>query len=190
MIELVREAVDRLARAGVAPEVLGRRLEPRRVLGVGRARRVVAVGSAWRLGALLLTRDGELATSGSVVRAAPAVRRGFPAQATRDRADLGAAAVRGGIAPGSTVHLDWQWVGLSRLAVDGEAGPLLLAGGDAADVGAAADHDGGAADPEVLVRWSQKAQPVPLTAWLRERCELAIAATTGDEAAGPDSRSC
>ena len=54
---------DARARLAVRPrEALGEFVTSRRLLGLGRAPRIVPVGEAWHLGVLLLTDDGVLAT--------------------------------------------------------------------------------------------------------------------------------
>ncbi|MET0829749.1 MAG: glutaminase [Microbacterium sp.] len=142
------------ARLADAPrEALGELLVPRRVLGVGRSPRIVRRGSAWHLGVLLLTDDALLAT-GDIVRARQEVRRGFAAESQRRRAELAAAARRGGIAEGESVHIGW--VELDLAAVDGGAasGPLALRNGT------------------LSVRWSAAGGYIPLEAYLDERIDL------------------
>ncbi|WP_374311403.1 glutaminase [Microbacterium sp.] len=117
------------ARLADAPrEGLGELVEPRRILGLGRAPRIVPRGTAWHLGVLLLTDDAVLAT-GEILRARTEARRGYTAESQRVRAELAAAARRGGFDEGATVHLGWRM--LQPDAVDrGEAsGPLALVDG-------------------------------------------------------------
>ncbi|BDZ40528.1 hypothetical protein [Microbacterium suwonense] len=56
-------------------------------------------GEAWHLGVLLLTDDG-VAETGEILRAAEEVRRGYPAESARARAERRAQARRGGFAEG------------------------------------------------------------------------------------------
>ncbi|GMA30110.1 glutaminase [Litorihabitans aurantiacus] len=149
MSDLVTDAVARLRAGGVPSEVLGLRRVPRRVAGVGRAPRIIAVGEAWRIGALLLLPDGELALPGEVVRTEAETTRGYTADSARHRADLRIEARRGGIPPGCVVHLGW------RPAVVGEH-PLVRR------------------DGEVLFTWSPGAAPVPLAPYVAERVDLAL----------------
>ena len=134
-------------------EALGELIEPRRVLGLGRSPRIVRRGSAWHVGVLLITDDAVLAT-GDIVRARAEVRRGFTAESQRRRAELAAAARRGGTAEGDVVHIGWQV--LDSDAVDrGEASrPLALLDGTPS------------------VRWSAAGGYLPLSAYLDERIEL------------------
>ena len=143
------------ARLADAPrEQFGELVEPR-VLGVRRAPRIVARGSAWHIGVLLLTADGVLAT-GEVVRARQDAVRGFAAESQRERSALGAAAFRGGFGEGAAVHIGWTVVDVAAVDAGGESGPLAL-------------HDG-----VVTVRWSRAGAPMPLAAYLDERIELLL----------------
>lgn len=118
----------RLRLTGVPRERLGEQIAPRRMLGLARARRIVPRGAAWHLGVLLVTDDAVLAT-GDIVRAREEVRRGFAAESQRRRAELAAAARRGGFAEGETVHVGWQRLDLDAIAAGAASGPLRSRGG-------------------------------------------------------------
>lgn len=150
-----RELLDAArARLTDAPrEALGELIVPRRVLGVGRAPRIVRRGAAWHLGVLLLTEDAVLAT-GDIVRARQEVRRGFAAESQRQRAELAAAARRGGFAEGETVHIGWGEIDPHAVDRGAASGPLALR------------------DGVVSVRWSAAGGFMPLAAYLDERVEL------------------
>ncbi|KRB38458.1 hypothetical protein [Microbacterium sp. Root180] len=142
------------ARLADAPrEGLGELVESRRILGLGRAPRIVPRGSGWHLGVLLLTDDAVLAT-GEILRARTEARRGYTAESQRLRAELAAAARRGGFDEAAIVHIGWRM--LQPDAVDrGEAsGPLALV------------------DGVPSVRWSASGGFVPLERYLDERIEL------------------
>lgn len=151
--ELLDAARERLRAA--PREALGELVEPRRILGVPRASRIVRRGEAWHLGVLLLADDAVLAT-GDIVRARQEARRGYTAESQRRRAELAAAARRGGFAEGETVHIGWRM--LDAVAVDrGEAsGPLALV------------------DDVVSVRWSAAGGFMPLERYLDERIGLLL----------------
>jgi hypothetical protein len=138
---------------------------PRRLLGISRAPRIERRGAAWHLGVLLLTDDTVLAT-GDVVRARHEARRGYAAASQRQRAELQAAASRGGFAEGETVHLGWQVLDLDALAPAG-------AGGAAAST-VLIDVDG-----VPSVRWSPAGAPMPLEAYLAERVALLLEPPAG-----------
>ncbi|WP_285137762.1 glutaminase [Microbacterium sp. lyk4-40-TSB-66] len=149
MEELLAAARSRLDDA--PRERLGELQEGRRLLGIPRAARIVPRGTAWHLGVLLLTDDGVLAT-GDIVRSHAEVRRGFAAESQRRRAELSAAAARGGVPEGETVHIDWHTIDPARL--DAGSSPVAVRGGEA------------------LVRWSAAGGYMPLARYLDERIEL------------------
>ena len=132
---------------------IGERRESRRLLGLGRAPRIVPVGEAWHLGALLITADGALAT-GEIVRARAEVIRGFTAESQRARAGLSAEAHRGGFAEGETVHIGWSVIDVDAVDRGSASGPLACVDGVA------------------VIRWSKGAPPRPLADYLDDRLSL------------------
>lgn len=146
--------------AGAPREALGELVVPRRILGVSRPPRIEPRGTAWHLGVLLLADDAVCAT-GNVVRARAEARRGYTAESQRHRAELAAAARRGGFAEGETVHIGWRM--LRPDAVDrGEAsGPLI------------------SDDGVPSIRWSTSGGLMPLEAYLSERVALLLDPPTG-----------
>ena len=151
---------DARARLADAPRVNLGRWQRRRILGVSRAPRIVPAGTAWHLGVLLLGDDAVLAT-GEVVRAREDVRRGFAAQSQRERAEIAAAAFRGGFPEGAVVHLDWQPIDLDAVGEGAPSGPLSLEKGVPA------------------VRWSASGGLIPLEDYLAERIALLCAPPPG-----------
>ncbi len=123
---LIDDARRRLAAAQAPRERLGVRQEGRRLLGFGRAARILPVGEAWHVGVLLIA-DHEVFATGEVLRARAEAVRGYTAESQRARSERAAAAFRGGFAEGEPVHLDWTAVDLAR--VDGGAASGPLAGG-------------------------------------------------------------
>lgn len=154
--ELFDEARARLA--GAPREALGELVVPRRLLGIARAPRIERRGAAWHLGVLLLTDDAVLAT-GDVIRARHEARRGYAAASQRQRAELEAAARRGGFAEGEVVHLGWRVLDLDAVGSGG--------GREAAASTVLLDVDG-----VPSVRWSTAGAPMPLEAYLAERIAL------------------
>jgi hypothetical protein len=150
----------RAALAGAPREALGELREPRRILGIARAPRIVPAGAAWHLGALLLTDDGVLAT-GEIVRARQEAPRGYTAESQRRRAELAAAARRGGFAEGQVVHIGWRMLDLDAVAGGEASGPLSVADGTPS------------------VRWSAAARSIPLASYLDERVRLLLAPPPG-----------
>lgn len=141
-----------LVEAQAPQEGLGRLATPGRVLR--RRPRIERVGSAWRLGALLLTSRGEVLAVGEVLRAAEEVRRGYAAESARERAAQRAAAVRGGFRPGEIVHVGWTPVDLDALGRGDASGPLQVV------------------DGTPMIRWSAGADLASLEPYLRERVDL------------------
>ncbi|QAY60157.1 glutaminase [Microbacterium protaetiae] len=139
--------------AGVGQERLGEFVQPRRVLGITRAPRIVPRQSIWHVGALLLGADAVYAT-GEIVRAREEVRRGFTAESQRERAALAGAAFRGGFAEGEVVHLGWEPIDLDALARGEASGPLRVVGG------------------VPMIRWSIAGAEAELHRYLDERVEL------------------
>jgi hypothetical protein len=163
----VEEVFDAARRrlADAPREALGELVMPRRILGVARAPRIERRGAAWHLGVLLLTDDAVLAT-GDIIRARQEARRGYTAESQRRRAELAAAARRGGFAEGETVHIGWR--------------PLAL---DAVETGTFSKHE--STGPLIRtgeglgVRWSASGAPVPLEAYVAERVALLLDPPSG-----------
>ncbi len=152
-VALFADARRRLV--GARREALGRDVEPRRFLGIGRAPRIVPAAEAWHLGVILLTDDAVYAT-GQIIRARAEVRRGFAAEAQRRRAERAAAAFRGGFPEGATVHIDWRPLDPAALDRGEASGPLALV------------------DGVPSIRWSAAAGFVPLERYLSERILLLV----------------
>jgi hypothetical protein len=148
---LIDRARERLA--GERRESLGDWASARKLLGFGRAPRIVAVGEAWHLGVLLIGPDAVYAT-GEVLRAREEVPRGFTAQSQRERAERAAAAFRGGFPDGHVVHLGWSELDLAAVDAGGESGPLSVA------------------DGIPTIRWSASAASRPLAEYLDEQLAL------------------
>lgn len=149
--ELIADARRRLI--GVTRERLGVRSEGRRLLGFGRAARILPVGDAWHLGVLLIA-DDEVFATGELLRARAEAIRGYTAEAQRARSERAAAAFRGGFAEGEPVHLDWSPIDLDVVDAGGASGPL------------ARSHDG-----VVTVAFAAGAR-MPLASYLDDRIAL------------------
>ncbi|MET0298072.1 MAG: glutaminase [Microbacterium sp.] len=150
----------RLRLQGAPREALGAIVEPRRILGIARAPRVSRVGDAWHVGVLLISDDGVHAV-GDVVRSREGVPRGFTAESQRQRAELAAAAFRGGFAEGETVHIGWRRLDADAVDAGAASGPLALV------------------DGVPSVRWSAAGGWMPLAAYLDERIALLISPPGG-----------
>lgn len=141
-------------------EALGEIVEPRRILGIARAPRVSRVDTAWHVGVLLLSDDAVYAV-GDIVRSREGVPRGFTAESQRQRAEVAAAAFRGGFADGETVHVGWTMLDPDVVDRGGASGPLALV------------------DGVPSVRWSAAGGWAPLAGYLDERIALLREPPTG-----------
>lgn len=139
--------------AGSPRERIGDWAASRKLLGFGRAPRIVPVGEAWHVGVLLIG-DAEVYATGEVLRARTEAPRGYTAQAQRERSERAAAAARGGFADGEVVHLGAVPIDLDALAQGQASGPLLLV------------------DRVPHVRWSATGAPRPLADYLDEQLGL------------------
>ncbi len=84
-----------------------------------RAPRIVPIGRAWRLGSVLLTRDGKLYRAGRTTRAIePKQFLANKSNEAAERREEQLAAVRGGFPVGDTVHFNVEV--LEPVFVDGE----------------------------------------------------------------------
>lgn len=149
--ELIARAREQLA--GTPTEALGDWVTNRRLLGFGRAPRIVRVGEAWHLGMLLIAPEA-LYQTGEILRAREDAVRGYTAQAQRERSERAAAAYRGGFAEGEAVHLDWLPIDLDLVDSGAESGPLSVV------------------DGVVTLRWSAHGAPRPLSDYLDDQLAL------------------
>ena len=139
--------------AGSPTERLGEWASARRLLGFGRAPRIVPVGDAWHVGVLLIADDAVYAT-GEVLRARAEAPRGYTAIAQRERSERAAAAARGGFADGEVLHLGFTRLDLDAVGRGAASGPLSVVDG--------VPH----------VRWSPSAPPRPLADYLDDQLAL------------------
>jgi hypothetical protein len=155
MTDATAEILD-AARArlqGTPQERLGDWAASRRLLGLGRAPRIVPVAAAWHVGVLLIGDDRVWAT-GEVLRARHDAVRGYTAVSQRERSDRAAAAHRGGFAEGEVVHLGWSDLDPAVVDAGGTSGILSLA------------------DGMPQVRWSPGGAVRPLASYLDDMLSL------------------
>lgn len=125
--EVLRRAVARLEAADARDEPLAEYVEAHRVLLVKRNPVLRPVGRAWRLGALMLGRDGTLYATGAIVRAREAGVRNYQSQSAEERRDLRAAALRGKFETGETVNHGWREISLDAASLRSGEGPVVFA---------------------------------------------------------------
>ncbi|MEO7374196.1 MAG: glutaminase [Terrimesophilobacter sp.] len=156
--ELVARTIEVLDTRGVADEALGVMRPAHRILGLMRPAVIVPVGRAWRLGVLLIDRDGALYATGAVTRAITP-KRGVAnhSLAADARRELQRAAVRGSFAHGEVVNFGYSAISLDVVGPQEDAGPLSMDG------------------TIVVVRWDTTdagRASAPLETYLAERLSL------------------
>ncbi len=100
--------VEQLLAAGIPDEALGAWRPEKKIFGVPRPPAIDPVGRAWRLGALLIDRDGVLYATGKLTRAM--VPKDFNADkslAGEAHREIQRAASRGAFRPGESVNYEW-----------------------------------------------------------------------------------
>jgi hypothetical protein len=122
---LIRSTVAELESRGIPDEALA----VEKVGGL-RARRMVKVGRAWRLGALLIAREGLVYSTGEVTRAIePSIAsRSRTVMAEQQRDDRRAAA-RGRFREGEVINFRFTAIATDAAALAEGTGPLSLRDG-------------------------------------------------------------
>lgn len=156
--ELLAHTVEELEAQAIRDEALGVMKPAHRILGLTRPAVIVPAGRAWRLGILLIDRDGRLYATGTVIRAVTPKRgvadHSLAADAHRE---LQRAAVRGSFAEGEVVNFGYSAIPLDEASLRAAAGPLVLTG------------------TTVTVRWDTSGAgrgSAPLESYLAERIAL------------------
>jgi hypothetical protein len=123
--ELLRVTIARLDRLGVADESLGEFRKPRRLIPAPPS--MVPTGRAWRLGVLLVDREGRVYATGEITRAIEPGRAAVnrSEQGERRRADR-LAASRGPFARGEVVNFGYLPLAIDDASLAAGSGPLRL----------------------------------------------------------------
>lgn len=148
----IRDVLDRtaaeLAAVGAREQALAEYVVPRRLLGLQRPASMRPLGRVWRLGVLLLARDGVLRATGKTTRAVEPGHGGHTAVSVEQRREYRAAAYRGPFERGTTVNFDAPVIDLGAERMRASTGPLFVRDGRALvrwnaslDDSAAADFD-------------------------------------------------
>ena len=125
--ELLTRTIEQLDARGIPDEALGVMKPAHRILGLMRPAVIVPAGRAWRLGVLLIDRNGQLYATGMVTRAITPKRGVADHSLIADaRREEQRAAVRGSFAEGEVVNFGYspipldagQPAGRRRTAVD------------------------------------------------------------------------
>lgn len=155
---LLDHTVEVLDTRGVPDEALGVMRPAHRILGLMRPAVIVPAGRAWRLGVLLIDRDGRLYATGSVTRAVTPQRGVADHSLIADaRREEQRAAVRGSFAEGEVVNFGYSVIPLGEDSLRAGAGPLVMSGST------------------VTVRWDSSGAgrgSAPLETYLAERISL------------------
>lgn len=164
---VVADAAARLAAADAPDEELAEYVPERRKLGITFSPRMKPIGRAWRLGVLLVDRDGTLYAAGSSTRAIEPGRANHQSISGEERRMHRAAAHRS-YPEGTVVNFGARVIDLSSAEPEAPLltpkSPLLLVGG------------------RVLVRWSPTADASnapEFETYLRERVELLLSPPQG-----------
>jgi hypothetical protein len=157
----VRELLDRTVAALVAADARDEALavlQPaRRVLLIMRGPAMAPAGRVWRLGVLLLSRDGRLYATGSVTRALEPKHANNQAVSAELRREIQRAAFNGPFSSGETVNYDATELALDPAALAAGSGPLSIR------------------DGRVVVRWNSThddPSAIDLETYLADRVEL------------------
>ncbi|CAN5529415.1 hypothetical protein BH10ACT4_BH10ACT4_01310 [soil metagenome] len=126
---LLATTIERLEAMGIGDEAIATLRPARRIALIPRPAVMDAVGRAWRLGVLLLDRDGRLFAVGGITRAIELTHETVYMNAEAlHRRELRVAATRGGFALGDTVNFDVTEIALDAESLRAETGPLSLRG--------------------------------------------------------------
>lgn len=161
---LLAQTVESLEAIGAHDETIAE-LTRSRGFAVFRSRpRMAPLGRAWRLGVLLLDREGRLYSTGSITRAVEPGRVTNQSAAFEERRSYRTAAFRGPFSPGEVVNFDIIPIAIDADSLRAGSGPLFLDGDSDSD----SDSDG------VMVHWDSHpgAGFARLDRYLAERTEL------------------
>ena len=124
------DIISGLVARGARDEALGVWRE-RKTFGVPRPPVIEPVGRAWRLGALLLDRDGNLYATGRVTRAIePRDYNSDKTVAGEARREEQRAAARGSFRSGETVNFDVVLLDVESVDVEHSQPPLAMVDGE------------------------------------------------------------
>ena len=127
---LLATTVVRLDAAGVHDESLAVWKHSRGVLGLGASDSLVPVGRAWRLGVLLLGRDGSLYSTGEVTRAVTPGRAAVNRSAAGEQRRAIRATAARTFPRGEVVNYGWEPIALDDASIASGSGALSMSDGE------------------------------------------------------------
>lgn len=154
---LLHDVSAELDARGVADQALAELRTPRTILGFRRKPVMVPVTRAWRLGVVLLGREGEVFATGSVTRAVAPLHANNQSESQEERREIRRAAFDGPFREGEIVNYGWRRLGTDVAALEAGEEPLAVRGS------------------EVMVRWAPRLGDqglMPLRRYLAERLDL------------------
>jgi hypothetical protein len=157
LVELLSRVSTELERRGVADQALAELRQPRSVLGFRRKPVMAPIGRAWRLGVLLIDREGGLFAVGSVTRAVAPLHANNQSQSQEERREIRRAAFDGPFPEGEIVNYGWRRLSTDADGLLVEQEPLALRG------------------EQVMVRWAPRLGDqglLPIDHYLTERLDL------------------
>lgn len=152
---LIALTVAALEQYSARDEALARVQTRRGLLGLGKRTVLTPVGRVWRLGVLLLDRDGRLYAGGAVTRAVEPRHPNFQSVSGEERREMRRLALET-FRAGEVVNFDTVELALDDESLRAGSGPLSLA------------------DDQVLVQWAPGQRAVPLDRYLEERSRLLV----------------
>lgn len=153
--ELLAATVLRLDASGATDESLAIVKLPRGIGPLKTSLRMEPVGRAWRLGVLLLSRDGSLFETGKITRSVEPGRPQSLSQSVEQRRADRMAASRGHFRVGEVVNYEFEPIAVDAESLRLGSGPLSLVGAD------------------VFVRWGPASTARrPIAAYLDDRIEV------------------
>jgi hypothetical protein len=157
--DALADTVRRLEQAGAKDELLAELTTRRLMLGLVRPPVLKPLGRVWRLGVLLLARDGAVYATGSVTRATETNRPTYQSLAAEERRSYRALAARSGLPMGETVNFNAPEIALDEATLRNSTAPLFLQ------------------DDQPFVRWSHSLGgevTMSLENYLRDRVDLLV----------------
>lgn len=151
---LIGRTIASLEASGAHDEALGEYRRRRGLLGLGGSVSLANVGRAWRVGRLLISRDGRVFDVGATTRAVDPRHPNYQSVSGEDRRDDRRAAFEGDFAEGEVVNHDFTPLDLSVDAIRNGSGPLHID------------------DDRFTIEWAKGQRAVPLAGYLDERVAL------------------